>query len=310
VIGAHHDHDRDHGGPHAHGTPDFGRAFAIGTALNVGFVLFEVGGGILAHSTALLADAGHNLGDVLGLIGAWVAVVLARRLPSARYTYGLRSGTILASLANAAILLVSIGAILVEALRRLLLPVPVGADTVIVVALIGIAVNGATALLFAPGRKGDINIRSAFQHMAADAAISAGVVLAGVAVALTGRNEIDPAASILVALAIGWGTWRLFRESLAMMLDAVPAGIQPEEVRLYLLALPGVADIHDLHIWPMSTTETALSCHLVMPGDPHEPEFLAEVARELSRRFGIGHPTLQVERHVDVTCILAPDHVV
>jgi cobalt-zinc-cadmium efflux system protein len=317
VAGTHHHRDHVHAhGAHAHGeshaggAPDFGRAFAIGTALNGLFVLFEVGGGILAHSTALLADAGHNLGDVLGLIGAWVAVALARRLPSARYTYGLRSGTILASLGNAAILLVSIGAILVEALRRLLLPVPVGADTVIVVALIGIVVNGATALLFAAGRKGDINIRSAFQHMAADAAISAGVVVAGIAVALTGRNWIDPAASILVALAIGWGTWRLFAESLGMMLDAVPSGIPPDEVRSYLAGLPGVTGIHDLHIWPISTTETALTCHLVMPGDPHEPEFLAAIACELARRFGIDHPTLQVERHADVTCLLAPDNVV
>lgn len=299
---AHHGHD--------HEASDFGRAFAIGTVLNLAFVIVEVAGGILAHSMALLADAGHNFGDVLGLLGAWVAVILARRLPTARYTYGLRSGTILASLANASILLVSIGAILLESLRRLVFPAPVAAMDVVVIALVGIAVNGGTALLFLRGRQGDINVRSAFVHMAGDAAISAGVVVAAVAVAATGWNRIDPAAGILIAVAIGWTTWGLFRESLDMMVDAVPAGIRPEEVRAYLLALKGVASIHDLHIWPMSTTETALTCHLVMPGEPPGPEFLVEVAGELADRFGIGHPTLQVERRAEVACALAPDHLV
>ncbi len=305
-----HRHDGHGGHGHAHVTPALNRAFPVGVALNAGFVLFEVVGGVFAHSTALLADAGHNLGDVLGLVGAWVAMILARRLPSARYTYGLRSGTIMASLANAAILLISIGAILVEALRRLLLPVPVVADAVIVVALIGIAVNGGTALLFAAGRKGELNVRSAFQHMAADTLISAGVVAAAIAVRLTGWNRIDPAASIIVALAITWGTWRLFRESLGMMLDAVPPGIEPAAVRAYLLSLPGVVAIHDLHIWPMSTTETALTCHLVIPGDPHGPDFLVEVAHELAERFAIDHPTLQVEQHAETRCLLAPEEVV
>ncbi len=301
----------DHYPPgHAHTAADFGRAFAIGTALNLAFVLIEVAGAILANSTALLADAGHNLGDVLGLVGAWVAAALAKRLPSARYTYGLRSGTILASLANAATLLVSIGAILVEALRRLVAPAPVAAAWVVAVALIGIAVNGATALLFAAGRRGEINVRSVFLHMAGDAVISAGVVVAALGVAATGWNRIDPVASIMIVAAIGWSTWGLFRESLAMMLDAVPPGIHPEEVRAYLLALPGVVAIHDLHIWPMSTTETALTCHLVMPGAAPGPEFLAETGRTLARRFAIGHPTLQVERTIEVTCVLAPDHVV
>ncbi|HUA76307.1 MAG TPA: cation diffusion facilitator family transporter [Acetobacteraceae bacterium] len=295
---------------HHHGAASFGWAFPIGVALNAGFVVFEVVGGVLANSTALLADAGHNLGDVLGLLGAWVAAMLARRLPSARYTYGLRAGTILASLANAAILLISIGAILVEALRRLLMPVPVEADTVIVVALIGIAINGATALMFAAGRRGEINVRSVFQHMAADAVISAGVVLAAIVVALTRWNWIDPVASIAVALAIGWGTWSLFRESLGMMLGAVPSGIEPDSVKEYLLSVPGVVAIHDLHIWSMSTTETALTCHLVVPGDPHGPNFLADIARELSQRFDIDHPTLQIERHIDVHCLLAPANVV
>jgi len=306
----HHEHGHAHGGGHLHTTSGLNRAFPIGVALNAGFVLFEVVGGVFAHSTALLADAGHNLGDVLGLLGAWLAMMLARRLPSARYTYGLRGGTIMASLANAAILLMSIGAILVEALRRLLLPVPVAADAVIVVALIGIAVNGGTALLFASGRKGELNARSAFQHMAADALISAGVVVAAIAVRLTGWNRIDPAASIVVALAIGWGTWRLFRESLGMMLDAVPLGIEPDSVRAYLLGLPGVVAIHDLHIWPMSTTETALTCHLVIPGEPPAPDFLVEVAHTLAERFAIDHPTLQVERHAEMRCLLAPEEVV
>jgi len=303
-------HDHAHASGPSRPAPDFGRAFAIATALNLAFVGFEVVGAVFANSTALLADAGHNLGDVLGLVGAWVAALLALRLPSARYTYGLRSGTILASMANAAILLVSIGAILVEAVRRLVSPLPVAADWVAAIALVGIAVNGGTAFLFASGRRGELNVRSVFRHMTGDAVISAGVVVAALAVAATGWSRIDPVASILIVVAIGWSTWTLFRESLAMMLDAVPPGIEPGEVRAYLLGLPGVVAIHDLHIWPMSTTETALTCHLVMPGIAPDPEFMVEVGRVLARDFGIGHPTLQVECASDVTCVLAPDRVV
>ncbi len=302
-------HDQGHAG-HAHDAPAFGRAFAVGTALNLGFVVLEVVAAVFANSTALLADAGHNLGDVLGLIAAWVAALLAMRLPSARFTYGLRSATILASLANAAILLMSMGAILVEALRRLIVPAPVAAWWVVAVALIGIAVNGGTALLFASARRGELNLRMVFWHMAVDAVISAGVMVAGFLVLATGWNRIDPVASILIVAAIGWSTWGLFRESLAMMLDAVPAGIRPEEVRTYLSGLPGVVAIHDLHIWPMSTTETALTCHLVMPGAAPGPEFLVEIGEALAARFAIGHPTLQVETTIETQCALAPDHVV
>ncbi|MGH7051213.1 MAG: cation diffusion facilitator family transporter [Acetobacteraceae bacterium] len=295
---------------HAAGGLAFGRAFAVGAALNLGFVILEVIVAVFANSTALLGDAGHNLGDVLGLVAAWLAAGLALRLPSARFTYGLGSGTILASLANAAILLVSIGAILVEALRRLIAPAPVDAGWVAGIALVGIAVNAATAVLFAAGRHGDLNVRSVFQHMLADAVISAGVVVAALLVAATGWNRIDPLASILIVVVIGWTTWGLFRESLAMMLDAVPTAIRPDEVRACLLGLPGVAAIHDLHIWAMSTTETALTCHLVMPHAAPGPEFLLEAGAVLRERFGIGHPTLQVESTADVRCALAPDHVV
>ncbi|MGH7118588.1 MAG: cation diffusion facilitator family transporter [Acetobacteraceae bacterium] len=306
-----HPHGHGHGGyAHAGEEIPLGRAFALGAALNLGLVVLEVLAAIFANSTALLADAGHNLGDVLGLIAAWVAAVLAVRLPSARFTYGLRSGTILASLANAAILLMSMGAILVEALRRLIAPAPVEPSWMVVVALIGIAVNGGTALMFAAERHGELNARSVFWHMAADAAISAGVVVAAILIAITGWNRIDPVASILIVGAIGWSTWGLFRESLAMMLDAVPAAIRPEEVRTYLLGLPGVVAIHDLHIWPMSTTETALTCHLVMPGAAPGPEFLAETGEALAERFTIGHPTLQVESTSEARCVLAPDDVV
>ncbi|MGH7103812.1 MAG: cation diffusion facilitator family transporter [Acetobacteraceae bacterium] len=303
-------HHHHHAGDQSPAGLAFGRAFAVATALNLGFVVLEVIVAVFANSTALLGDAGHNLGDVLGLVAAWLAARLALRLPSARFTYGLGSGTILASLANAAILLVSIGAILAEALRRLIAPAPVDAWWVVGIALVGIAVNGGTAVLFAAGRESDLNVRSVFQHMVADAVISAGVVVAALLVAATGWNRIDPLASILIVVVIGWTTWGLFRESLAMMLDAVPTAIRPDEVRAYLLGLPGVVAIHDLHIWAMSTTETALTCHLVMPGGAPGPAFLLEIGAVLKQRFGIGHPTLQMESTADVRCALAPDHVV
>lgn len=298
---------------HSHASraaPTSGRVFAIATGLNLAFVAFEFFGGLFANSIALIADAGHNLGDVLGLVAAWIAILLARRLPTARYTYGLHSATILASLVNASLLWLTTGAILVEGLRLLIFPEAVGAEAVGVIALIGVVLNGATALLFVAHRNGDINLRSVFVHMAGDTAISVGVVLSAILVGFTGWNRIDPIMSIVIAVAIGWSTWGLFRESLGMMLDAVPAKIHPEEVRAYLLALPGVTAIHDLHIWPMSTSETALTCHLVMPEAMIDPEFLSRVAVELEERFGIGHPTLQVEHDGTVVCALAPDHVI
>jgi cobalt-zinc-cadmium efflux system protein len=303
-------HDHDHGLGHGHAPKSFGFAFAVGTALNVGFVAVEAVYGILANSMALFADAGHNLSDVLGLLIAWGAAVLAKRLPTARYTYGLRSSSILAALVNAVLLLVAVGAIMLEAVRRLAHPEPVAEVTVMVVAGIGIVVNGLTAWLFASGRKGDINIKGAFLHMAADAAVSAGVVLAALVILFTGWARLDPVVSLVIAAVIIWGTWGLLRDSVNMSLDAVPPGIDPAEVRAYLADLSGVADLHDLHIWPMSTTETALTCHLVMPGGHPGDGYTACVTRELHHRFGIGHATLQIEVDEDVACTLAPDHVV
>jgi cobalt-zinc-cadmium efflux system protein len=319
----HHDHDhhrhddRDghshHGHGHAghsHAPATFGHAFAIGIALNVIFVLVETGYGFVANSTALLADAGHNLSDVLGLAVAWIAAVLSRRPPTPRLTYGLRNTSILAALLNAVLLLIASGAIILEAVQRLLHPEPVATMTVIVVAAIGIAINGVTAWLFAAGRDSDLNIRGAYLHMAADAAISAGVVVAGGAILWTGWLWLDPLASLGIVAIIVVGTWGLLRESTAMSLAAVPAAIDPAGVRAYLAGLPDVASIHDLHIWPMSTTETALTAHLVMPHGHPGDGFLAEACRELLRRYGIGHATLQIEVATTVACALAPDHVV
>ncbi len=311
----HHDHD-GHG--HAHGTDDahvhapkdFGAAFAIGTTLNLGFIIVEVVYGLLANSLALVADAGHNLGDVLGLVMAWVAAVLARRAPTRTHTYGLRRGTILAALANAMLLLVSVGAIAVEGVRRVAEPSGVASVTVMVVAALGIVVNGVTAWLFASGRKGDINLRAAFLHMAYDALVSLGVVVAGAVILLTGWTRLDPLVSLAIAVVILAGTWSLLRDSVAMSLDAVPSGIKLDEVAAFLKQEPGVTAIHDLHIWPMSTTETALTCHCLMPGGHPGDESLAELAHNLHERFGIGHATIQVEVDEHIACVLEPDQVV
>ncbi|HVH80895.1 MAG TPA: cation diffusion facilitator family transporter, partial [Stellaceae bacterium] len=248
-----HDH---HAHAHHHAAPDYGRAFAIGIALNLIYVTAEAGYGLAAGSLALLADAGHNLGDVLGLGVSWGAAVLARREPSSRFTYGFRSSSILAALANALILLLVTGGIAWEAIRRLADPMAVAGGTVAVVAAIGIIINGVTALLFASGRGSDLNLRSAFLHMAADALVTAGVVVAGVAIALTGLLWLDPAVSLVVSAVIIYGTWDLVRRALHLALDAVPEGVDADAVRAHLLAVPGVAAIHDLHIWGMSTTET------------------------------------------------------
>jgi cobalt-zinc-cadmium efflux system protein len=318
------DHDPEHGhgghqqghGHHHHGSrrshapANFGRAFAVGIGLNIAFVLIEAAFGILGNSMALLADAGHNLSDVLSLVVAWVASVLARRPPSPRFTYGLRNSSILAALFNAVFLLVAVGAIAWEALQRFSHPEPVAGTTVMVVAGIGIVINATTALLFASGREGDLSIRGAYLHMAADAAVSAGVVIAGVVILFTGWLWLDPLVSLMIVAIIVSGTWGLLRDSLAMSLSAVPTQIEPGDVRRYLESLPSVARIHDLHVWPMSTTEVALTCHLVMPaGHPGDP-FLMRTARELQDRFGIGHTTLQIEVSEGTACALAPDHVV
>ena len=280
----HHHHDHSHAG-HVHAPVNFGRAFVIGIGLNAAFVLVEAGYGFVANSTALLADAGHNLSDVLGLVVAWIAAVLSKRPPTPRLTYGLRNTSILAALANAVLLLIAAGAIILEAIQRLLHPEPVASMTVIVVAAIGIVINGVTAWLFASGRDGDLNIRGAYLHMAADAAVSAGVVAAGFLIMVTGWLWVDPVTSLLIVAVIVWGTWGLLRESTAMSMAAVPSTIDPATVRDYLVGLPGVVSIHDLHIWPMSTTETALTAHLVMPAGNPGDAFLIETCRQLSHRL-------------------------
>lgn len=306
----HDDHGHDHGSGHVHAPKDFGKAFAIGAALNIGFVVIEFVYGLLANSVALVADAGHNLGDVLGLLMAWAAMVLSRRTPSTTHTYGLRRGTILAALANAVLLLITIGAIFVEGVRRLIDPGAIESVTVMVVAMVGIVINGVTAWLFASGRKGDINLRAAYVHMAGDAMVSAGVVVAGAVIYLTGWTRLDPLVSMAIAVVILVSTWRLLRDSVGMSLDAVPIGIQHGEVAAFLQRQPGVETIHDLHIWPMSTTETALTCHCRMPGGHPGDAFLVSVAHDLKDRFGIGHPTIQIEVSAEIACALEPDHVV
>jgi cobalt-zinc-cadmium efflux system protein len=303
-----HDHSHDHSS-HSHAPADFGKAFALGIGLNIAFVILEAVFGVLSNSMALIADAGHNLSDVLGLVVAWVASILARRRPTARYTYGLRGTSILAALFNAIFLLVATGAIAWEAVLRLFNPQPVAGPTVMAVAAAGIVINGFTAWLFASGRKHDLNIRGAYLHMAADAAVSAGVVVAGLIIYLTGWLRLDPLVSLVIAVVIVAGTWGLLRDSVAMSLAAVPAGIDPAKVRAMLAGQPGVSRVHDLHIWSMSTNEVALTAHLVIPSGHPGDGFLHDVAAELKANHGIGHVTLQIEIDADA-CALAPDHVV
>ncbi len=270
-------------------------AFGIGIGLNLAYVIAEAVAGLASGSMALLADAGHNLSDVLGLAVAWGALRLAARPASQRYTYGLKRSGILAALANAALLLIACGAITVEALRRLADPQPVPGGLVMAVAAVGIIINLGTALLFARGKDGDINIRGAWLHMMADAGISAAVVVSGFVMLKTGLNWIDPALSLVVVAVIVRGTWGLLRESTAMALDAVPAGIDARAVADFLKNRPGVATVHDLHIWPMGTTATALTVHLVMPEGHPGDSALVVLAHDLEHRFGIGHATIQIE---------------
>ena len=288
-MGAGHSHD--HGSPPA----DFGNAFALGVLLNLGFVAIEAVYGFVSGSMALVADAGHNLSDVMSLLLAWAAGVAAKKPPTARFTWGFKSSTILAAMANAGLLLIAVGAILFETIRRLGDPPQVEGWTMIVVAGIGIVINGFTALLFAKGRKDDINIRGAFLHMAYDALVSVGVVVAGALILFTGKTWIDPVTSLLIVAVIAWGTWGLLKDSVKMGLLAVPDSIDEEKVRAHLAAQQGVAAVHDLHIWPMSTTETALTAHLVMPAGYPGDTFLRALAHELEHDFGIGHATVQVE---------------
>jgi cobalt-zinc-cadmium efflux system protein len=308
---AHH-HDHHHPGAHSghvHAPADFGKAFAIGIALNTTYVAAEAFYGIAAHSLALLADAAHNLGDVLGLAAAWGASVLALRHPSDRYTYGLRGGTILASLGNAVVLLVMTGGIAWEAIQRLSTPEHAAALTIIVVAGIGVAINGLTALLFMAGRNSDLNIRGAFLHMASDALVAFGVVVAGAVILWTDWTWLDPAISLVICVVIVAGTWSLLRDSVNLAISAVPQGVDHGKVADYLASLPGVIAVHDLHIWGMSTTETALTAHLVRPETGPADEFLHRTSHELEERFGIVHATIQLET-ADVTCRLAPNEVV
>lgn len=308
----HHDHaghDHGHGHAHVHAPASFGRAFAIGISLNIALVVAEAVYGYIGNSTALLADAGHNLSDVLGLVVAWGASIAARRAPSGRFTYGLRASTILAALANAVFLLVATGAIGWEAILRLQQPEPVAGITVMVVAGIGILINGFTAMLFASGRKDDINIEGAYLHMAADAAVSLGVVVSAALIIWTGWLWLDPITSLVICATILWSTTSLLRGSIDMSMAAAPKGTDLAAIRAFLLARPGVSGIHDLHVWPISTTETALTCHLVMPAGGGDA-FLMETAQLLKASFRIGHTTLQVETHPDNGCALAPDDVV
>jgi cobalt-zinc-cadmium efflux system protein len=320
-----HAHEHDHAGHdqagHAHGhhhaapPAGFDAAFALGSALNAGFVAAEVVFGLAAHSVALLADAAHNLADVLGLLLAWGAVWLGRRRPTPTRTYGYGRSSILASLVNAVVLLVGVGGLTVEALQRLASGASsagaVDGGTVMAVAAGGIAVNGITAWLFARGRKGDLNVRGAYLHMASDALVSAGVVLSGLAVLLTGWGWLDPAASLAIAALILASTWGLLRDSVNLALDMVPDRVDEGAVRAYLADLPGVSEVHDLHIWALSTTETALTAHIVRPGAALDDGLLHGACAALRERFGIGHATIQVEDGDSASgCALAPEHVV
>lgn len=306
-----HDHGHDHGGPgHSHAPASFGRAFALAAVLNIALIVAQVAYGVMANSVALLADAGHNFGDVVGLLLAWAAHSAAQKRPTERYTYGYRSASILAALANALLLLVATGAIVWEAIGRLFEPGTVAGGTVMIVAAIGIVVNAGSALLLMAGRKDDLNIQGAFLHLMGDAAVSAGVVAAGAVIYFTAWNWLDPAVSIAISVVIVWTTWGLLRDSFRLSLDAVPDSIDPAAVRRYLEGLAGVASLHDLHIWGMGTRETALTVHLVMPGGHPGDAFLLSACKALSERFGIGHATVQIEVSENTVCPLAPNEVV
>lgn len=308
------DHGSGHGHSHAHAHDlpverDLTLAFGVGVGLNIAFAIAECVFGALAHSVALVADAAHNFGDVLGLLLAWGAMVLAKRKPSRRRTYGLRRTTILAALANSLLLVVAVGGVSWEAIKRLRDPGPVEGTTMIVVAAIGVVINASSAFFFMKGRHGDANVRGAFLHLAGDAAVSLGVVASGVVIRLTGWRWVDPGASLLVSIVILATTWSLLRDAMNLALDAVPSHIDPEAVRSYLASLPDVREVHDLHIWAMSTTEVALTAHLVMPHGAQAPKFLREVCKILHDEFRIDHPTLQIDPSEggDV-CRLANNH--
>lgn len=288
-IHEHHSHQ------HVHGPADYNRAFLIGIILNSAFVIIEAIYGIWGHSLSLIADAGHNLSDVLALVLAWVASILSRKQATELRTYGYRRSSILAALFNAIFLIAAIALIAWGAITRFTDPQPVTGSTVIWVAAVGIAINAATALLFLSGRHGDLNIRGAFLHMAADAGVSLGVVIAGFLISATGWLWLDPLMSLLIAVVIGISTWNLLKDSLNMALDSVPPGTDVAGIRTYLTTLPDVKQMHDLHIWAMSTTETALTAHLVANQPGNHDEIIRKASRELHERFGIAHVTLQIE---------------
>lgn len=302
-----HSHTHDHG--HVHATARFDAAFFGATLLNVALVATQIGYGLSAHSIALIADAGHNAGDAVGLVLAWIAHVIARRRPTAVYTYGFRSASILAALANGMILLVATGVIAVEAFTRFFDPAPVASTTVMAVAAAAICVNALAAWLLR-GRESDLNVRGAFLHLLADAAVSLGVVVAALAIFFTGWVWIDPLVSLAISGVIVWGTWGLFRDAFKLSMDAVPDGIDPAAVRSFLQNLAGVETVHDVHIWAMSTTETALTCHLVMPNGHPGDQFLIDTCRRLHQTFGIEHPTIQIELKDAESCAFEPEHVV
>ncbi len=304
-----HDHQAGAGGGHSHAPTEFGARFAIAAALNIALVVAQIVYGILAHSMALLADAGHNAGDVIGLLLAWAALGIGGRPPTGRYTFGFGSASILAALMNGVILLVATGAIAWEAVRRIGEPLAVGGATVMAVAAIGVVVNGVSAWLLAERGGRDLNVRGAILHLVGDAAVSVGVIVAGAAILWTGWNWLDPVASLVVSAAIVWSTAGFLAETMRLSLAAVPDAIDPTAVRTYLGSLPGVSEVHDLHIWAMSTTETALTAHLVRPRAGLDDGLLAGACDELAKRFGIHHVTLQVEAG-DRPCRYAPDDVV
>jgi cobalt-zinc-cadmium efflux system protein len=303
-----HDHAHDHAHHHHDHTPDhFGVAFAVATVLNLALVIGQVWYGLAANSLALLADAGHNFGDVLGLILAWGAIVIANWRPSNRFTFRMHAASILSAFANGVILLVATGAIAWEAIRRFSEPQPVASTTMMVVAALAVVVNGVSAWLLSRGDKSDINVRGAFLHMLADAGVSVAVIAAAGGIMLTGWQWLDPVASLLIAAVILWGTWGVLRESIRLTLNAAPREIDPHDVRQYLAGLPQVAGVHDLHIWAMSTKETALSCHLVTPQGHPGDDFLKHVAHELDHRYEICHSTIQIELAPD-GCAIRCDH--
>ncbi|CAI3950272.1 Co/Zn/Cd efflux system component (CzcD) [Commensalibacter communis] len=301
-----HTHSHSHAHGHHHVPKSFGTAFAVGITLNLIYVIAEAAWGFWGNSLALLADAGHNLSDILALACAWIAAILGQKKPTDNFTYGYRRTSILASLTNAVILLIVTGGIILEAIERIFHPAPVAGWTVIIVAAIGVVVNGVTAMMFASGHKEDLNIKGAFLHMAYDALLSLGVVITGIIILFTNFNLLDPIISLVVSIVIIMGTWSLLKDSVTLAVDGVPTNINRKNVEQYLRALPSIVDLHDLHIWAMSTTETALTVHLVSNVDHRLDDFLSVTSQQLKDQFKIGHTTIQIElQHEAEICLLA-----